>query len=105
LSVSRIHWEFENALAGTSRANAPGHESKSRRLETKTGKFLLVGSHAEFTAKIGVVLDESDESELWLSVVRTAEISKSPAVDRRRDEAMQFVAIFNQSSVTATSRQ
>ena len=25
-------------------------------------------SHAEFTAKIGVVLDESDESELWLSV-------------------------------------
>ena len=62
-------------------------------------------SHAEFTAKIGVVLDESDESELWLSVVRDAEISKAPAVERLRDEAMQFVATFYQSSVTAKSRQ
>ena len=62
-------------------------------------------SHAEFTAKIGVVLDESDESELWLSVVRDAEIVKGPTVERLRDEAMQFVAIFYQSSVTAKSRQ
>ena len=62
-------------------------------------------SHAEFTAKIGVVLDESDESELWLSVVRDAEISKGASVERLRDEAMQFIAIFYQSSVTAKSRQ
>jgi len=62
-------------------------------------------SHAEFTAKIAVVLDESDESELWLSVVRDAEILKSPTVERLRDEAMQFLAIFYQSSVTAKSRQ
>jgi four helix bundle protein len=62
-------------------------------------------SHAEFTAKIGVVLDESDESELWLSVVRDAEIVKGPAAERLRDEAMQFVAIFYQSRLTAKSRR
>ena len=37
-------------------------------------------SHAEFTAKIGVVLDEADESELWLSVARDVPIVTSPDV-------------------------
>jgi len=62
-------------------------------------------SHAEFTARIGVVLDESDESELWLGVVRDAKISTSSNVERLRDEAMQFVAIFYRSNLTAKSHR
>jgi four helix bundle protein len=47
-------------------------------------------SHAEFTAKIGVVLDEADESELWLSVVRDVPIDTSPQVERLRQEGMEL---------------
>ena len=58
-------------------------------------------SHAEFTAKIGVVLDEADESELWLSVVRDVPIDTSPQVERLRQEGMEVCAIFYRANLTA----
>jgi len=56
-------------------------------------------SHAEFTAKIGIVLDEADESELWLSVVRDVPIDTSPHVERLRQEGMELS--LNQSCHSA----
>src|SRR4029078_5841594 len=47
-------------------------------------------SHAEFTAKIGIVLDEADESELWLSGSRDVPIDTSPHVERLRQEGMEL---------------
>lgn len=61
-------------------------------------------SHAEFTAKIGVVLDEADESELWLSVVRDVPINTSPHVERLRQEGMELCAIFYRANLTARNR-
>ena len=61
-------------------------------------------SHAEFTAKIGVVLDEADESELWLSVVRDVSIDTSPQVERLCQEGMELCAIFYRSNLTARNR-
>jgi len=61
-------------------------------------------SHAEFTAKIGVVLDEADESELWLSVVRDVPIDTSPQAERLRQEGMELCAIFYRANLTARNR-
>ena len=61
-------------------------------------------SHAEFTAKIGVVLDEVDESELWLSVVRDVPIDTSQQLERLCQEAMELCAIFYRSNLTARNQ-
>ena len=41
-------------------------------------------SHAEFVAKLGITLEESDESELWLGTIRDAKLSAAPTLQERR---------------------
>jgi four helix bundle protein len=60
-------------------------------------------SHAEFTAKIGVVLEEADESELWLGTTRDARFSQSPELPRLFQESRELMAIFSQANRTARS--
>jgi len=62
-------------------------------------------SHKEFTARIGVVLDEADESEGWLTFIRDAEMSTSPDLPRLCGESAQLRAIFVASNLTAQSRR
>jgi four helix bundle protein len=58
-------------------------------------------SHVEFTARLGVVLEEADESELWLDVCHV----KSMGEERQRSpllaESRELVAIFSKAFVTA----
>src|SRR5437660_11066184 len=49
-------------------------------------------SHAEFTSKIGLVAEESDESQGWLDFIDAAGLIKS-AEARRLAEATELVAI------------
>jgi four helix bundle protein len=58
-------------------------------------------SRAEFIAKLGVVVEEADESVGWLELIRSAEWIESKAVDRVMDEAVQLRAIFARSVGTA----
>ena len=58
-------------------------------------------SHREFTARIGVVLEEADEAELWLTVVRDRRMSASDTVPRLCDESTQLRAIFSAANLTA----
>ena len=58
-------------------------------------------SHREFTARIGVVLEEADEAEFWLSVVRDRRMSASETVPRLCDESTQLRAIFSAANLTA----
>jgi four helix bundle protein len=51
-------------------------------------------SDAEFAARIGVVLDEADESAFWLEIVTEDGLSKLPLALRLLDEANQLTAIF-----------
>jgi four helix bundle protein len=61
-------------------------------------------SDAEFAARIGVVLDEADESTFWLEIVTEDGLSKLPQAFRLLDEAGQLTAIFAASSITARRR-
>ena len=61
-------------------------------------------SDAEFVARIGVVLEEADESAFWLEIVTEGGISKQPRALALLEEANQLTAIFAASSITARRR-
>lgn len=61
-------------------------------------------SHAEFTARIGVVLEEADEAEFWLSVVRDRRMSTSESLPRLCEESRQLQALFSAANLTARGR-
>jgi four helix bundle protein len=61
-------------------------------------------SRREFIAKLGVVLDEADESELWLEALVECELAPDTAPVRPLlKEAGELRAIFFQSIRTARS--
>lgn len=62
-------------------------------------------SHAEFTAKIGVVAEESDEACFWLEFVAGAELVRGAELHRIRQEARELVAIFSRTVGTARLNQ
>jgi four helix bundle protein len=61
-------------------------------------------SKAEFMAKIGIVLEEVDESVLWIEMLIDAEILKKQRVDQLLNEARQLTAIFTASRQTAKQK-
>jgi four helix bundle protein len=58
-------------------------------------------SRAEFIAKLGVVVEEADESVGWLDLIQRAEWIEPKTVDLLKDEAVQLRAIFARSVGTA----
>ena len=58
-------------------------------------------SHAEFIAKIGIVVEEADETVYWLDLLsHTGSIPKGRLDDLQR-EASELLAIFSASQLTA----
>jgi four helix bundle protein len=51
-------------------------------------------SKAEFTAKVGVVEQEADETLYWLEIIRECKWIKPELVDSLTTEANELVAIF-----------
>src|SRR5688500_2581383 len=62
-------------------------------------------SHDEFTSRIGVVAEESDESQGWLEFIQDADLIASKEVGRLFQEATELAAIFSASVGTARSKQ
>jgi four helix bundle protein len=54
-------------------------------------------SRKEFIAKLGVVVDESDESDLWLTISSRMQFAEQTKARRFRQEAMELRAIFGKS--------
>ncbi|MBI3401737.1 MAG: four helix bundle protein [Acidobacteria bacterium] len=61
-------------------------------------------SDAEFAARIGIVLEEADESAFWLEILAADGISKCEQAFHLLDEANQLTAIFAASSITIRQR-
>ncbi len=51
-------------------------------------------SKAEFTAKLGIVIEETDETVLWLELLAESGIVKPTRVRDLLDEANQLLALF-----------
>jgi four helix bundle protein len=58
-------------------------------------------SKAEFIAKLGVVLEEADESLYWLEILSETQIVKADLLEPLMEEASELVAIFVASLKTA----
>jgi len=62
-------------------------------------------SHAEFTARLGIVLDEADESELWTEVTEDRGWGDPQRRAWLLDESRQLRAIFSKGVMTAKFRE
>ena len=60
-------------------------------------------SKIEFVAKMGVVLEEADETQPWLELIIEAKLMAAKRVQPLLDEASELVAIFVASSKSASS--
>ncbi len=60
-------------------------------------------SRAEFIAKLGVVLEEADETVFWLEALIEAGVVKTALLEPLLKEANELVAIFAASQRTARS--
>ena len=58
-------------------------------------------SRAEFIAKLGVVVEEADESVGWLDMIGRAQLLNAERLDAIRREAFELRAIFGRSVGTA----
>ena len=58
-------------------------------------------SHTEFTARMGVVAEEADESQGWLEFVEAADLQKSVTVTRLIAESAELAAIMSAAHGTA----
>ena len=58
-------------------------------------------SRAEFIAKMGVVMEEADESAFWLELLRDTGVVKAERTGNLLKEANELVAIFGASLRTA----
>jgi four helix bundle protein len=59
-------------------------------------------SRAEFVARIGVALEEADESAFWLEIIVDGKLSAARRAIELLDEANELSAILAQSSITAS---
>ena len=62
-------------------------------------------SHAEYTAKIGLVSEESDESVGWLEFIEAAGLLKSDELQRLLAESRELAAIMSSSYGTARYKE
>ena len=58
-------------------------------------------SRAEFIAKLGIVVEEADESVGWLELIEEVDLARGPAFVWLLGEANELLAIFSKSQKTA----
>jgi four helix bundle protein len=64
----------------------------------------LSHSKAAFTAKLSIVLEETDESAFWLEFIMDEKLLKKNLVDPLLTEARELTAIFASSRKTASKK-
>ena len=62
-------------------------------------------SHREFTAKLGTVTEEADETLGWLELLVELDLAQGPEATWLLGEARELVAIFGSSYATAKERE
>jgi four helix bundle protein len=62
-------------------------------------------SHREFTAKLGTVIEEADETLGWLELIEKLDIARGSELVWLLGESKELVAIFGSSYATARRRE
>ena len=92
--------KFYQKLPNTTEAQTPGKQflRSSSAVEANYRAARRGRSRADFTAKLGIVLEEADESVNWLEYMRDGKIASDPGL---LSEAKQLCAIFTAAVKTA----
>ena len=61
-------------------------------------------SRAEFVAKLGIVVEEADETQYWLDLLSDSAIVRNDRLCGLRQEVTELLAIFSASQFTAKQR-
>jgi hypothetical protein len=61
-------------------------------------------SRADFISKVGITIEEADETAFWLELLVDADIVKKDRMENLLAEANELVRIFQASRTTAKSR-
>ncbi len=61
-------------------------------------------SKADFISKLGTVVEETEETTLWLELFEEASICASQAVQARKNESEELLRIFSSALATARER-
>jgi four helix bundle protein len=94
---------LSDALPRTRVGNVIGHQIL-RSATSVAANYRAAGrarSKAEFIAKIGIVIEEADETVLWLELLAEGNILPAAKLEALLTEARQLVAIFSASGRTA----
>ncbi|MBI4661157.1 MAG: four helix bundle protein [Verrucomicrobia bacterium] len=59
----------------------------------------------EFLNKITIVLEEADESDLWIEIAKRAGLVKPKRIESLQAEAIELVKIFNATRTTARNHK
>jgi TIGR02436 family protein len=62
-------------------------------------------SRADFIAKLGIVVEEADETQYWLELIGDSGLIKPSQLAALQKEAAELTAIFTASRNTAKARQ
>jgi four helix bundle protein len=62
-------------------------------------------SHADFIHKITIVLEEADETDLWIEIAKRCGHTSAKRVAVLQAEAVELTKIFNATRVTALARK
>jgi four helix bundle protein len=62
-------------------------------------------SKAEFISKLGIVVEEADETSFWLDLLVDSGLVRSEVVETLRVECNELVRIFSSSLATAKSNR
>jgi four helix bundle protein len=62
-------------------------------------------SRQEFTAKLGIVREEADESQFWLELLRDSGLVGKEKIDPLMKEATELIAIFTAAYETAKHKK
>jgi four helix bundle protein len=94
---------MSEALPRTRAANMIDHQIL-RSATSMAANYRAAGrsrSKAEFIAKIGIVIEEADETVFWLELLRDSGIIRPAKLESMLNEANQLLAIFTASRRTA----
>ena len=99
--------KFADALPNTASGRAVSNQvARSGGSVASNYRAALRGkSRADFINKITIVLEEADETDLWIEIAKRADLIPANRVDKLQAEAIELIKIFNATRSTARNHK
>src|SRR5215510_4830503 len=96
--VLKLADALPNTASGRTVANQVAHSGCS--VASNYRAALRGKSRADFINKITIVLEEADETDLWIEIAKRATLVRPKLVENLQTEAIELIKIFNATRTT-----